>query len=87
MNRDDAINWCIKNKADFNKPYPFPPPEDWMWVECDHYYCLTLIFTANYDDDGDIEPIDVFLRVAAKRKNKTENEIKEMHGIETGIER
>lgn len=61
--RDEAIMWCIDNQVDFTKPR-FPPPVGWMWgntgVEAK---ALTSIFTNNNDDDGDIESVDVLLRV------------------------
>ena len=69
LTRDEAIQWCIDNKADPSNPV-FPPPTGWMWGDGGGFQILTPIFTNNavQDDDSDIESFDIFLRIAANHK-------------------
>ena len=75
--RDEAIDWCIKNKANFDEPSPFPPPTGWVWADSDHTHCLTIaMLHDDEDDDGDIESICVLLAAAAKKGVKYNKWIK-----------
>lgn len=48
--RQEAIQWCIDNMADFRVPV-FPPPEGWLWAESGNQLVLSPIFTMT--DQGD----------------------------------
>lgn len=54
--RNEAMQWCIDNMADFKTPV-FPPPEGWMWAESGDALILTAIFTNT--EDADITSADV----------------------------
>lgn len=55
--RQEAIQWCIDNMADFSTPV-FPPPNGWMWAESGDKLVLISIFTIT-DQGDEITAIDV----------------------------
>ena len=81
LTRDEAISWCIKNNSNFDKPTPFPPPIGWMWAVLDHTHCLTPEMLFDYDDDGDIESIDVLLIIAARQQKRSVEDIMKKHSL------
>jgi hypothetical protein len=48
--RQEAIEWCHDNMADFKTPV-FPTPEGWMWAESGDGLVLIAIFTNTEDAD------------------------------------
>lgn len=50
LTRQEAIQWCRDNMADFYTPV-FPPPEGWAWCEAGESLVLQPIFTIT--DQGD----------------------------------
>ena len=48
--RQEAIQWCKDNMADFHTPV-FPSPEGWLWAESGNQLVLQPIFTMT--DQGD----------------------------------
>ena len=58
--RAEAIEWCKANDCDFVTPI-FPPPEGWLWANCDErkQLCLTPIFTMT-DQGEEIYADEVF---------------------------
>lgn len=48
--REEAIQWCRENMADFYTPV-YPPPSGWMWAESGESLVLSPIFTMT--DQGD----------------------------------
>lgn len=62
--RQEAIDWCKENWADFKTPV-FPPPNGWAWAESAESLILTAIFTNTVD--ADITSADVGIQPAPKR--------------------
>ena len=56
LTRDEAIKWCVDNKADFVSGI-FPPPNGWMWCEESSRLILSTVFTVT--DQPDINILDV----------------------------
>lgn len=53
--REEVIDWCKEQKADFVNPV-YPPPSGWMWAEnSGNGLVLTAIFTNTEDADIDID--------------------------------
>ena len=59
LTREQAIDWCLENWADFKTPV-YPPPSGWMWSESGEALVLAPIFTIT-DQGEDITTADVGL--------------------------
>jgi len=64
-NREQAIQWCIDNRADFTKPI-FPPPDGWGWYENEGVEVHTLAAVFTNTEDEDVEWYDVLFAAAAR---------------------
>lgn len=64
LTRQEAIQWCRDNMADFHTPV-FPPPEGWAWAESGEALVLQPIFTIT-DQGGEITAAEVGIQKAGR---------------------